>query len=168
MIALLLAIGGPMWAHLASTSSANYAAKKPKTNCSNMKPINLGYTPGYELTNSPTSIGDDEESEKKEPSVYYPSMTIEGEAAKKLVRSLEAGEEVTATVNFRVREVAERSVDSETRREFDGPYGSHDGCRVELSAKSIEFNKVMVESKEDEYEESAEEAIDRFRSEKKK
>lgn len=120
--------------------------------------LDLGYTPSHYLGGATAMPEPDKD---KEPPVYYPSLTIEGKAAKKLMKGFEPGETIEATVQLKVVGVHNSEGSS---REYD-----NGTCRVELEVASINVAGV-----EDEEEESvgrgkkAEDAVDDYFVKKKR
>ncbi len=89
----------------------------------------------------------------------YPSISIEGDAAKALMKSVEMDQEFTATVKCRV--VGKRSNESSSDSKYPA-YGA-DGACVELEVHEL-VPKVKLQ--EDEEDESAEDAIESYKKNK--
>lgn len=119
--------------------------------------IDLGYTPHYlshSLSGSEPETG--KKKKKEEPIIVFPSIHLEGEAAKVIGRNVVTDGEFTALVTFRVvskREQAARS------REYGGKEDA--GCHTELELRSINSSK-LKEGEEDDGGESAEAAADAY------
>lgn len=114
--------------------------------------FNLGFqTPDYGAEVAKSSPVSDDRPTK----TTYPTMTICDN--ENLARMLKSGQEVTAVVTFRVKEVAIRDRDKEESEGYDYP-GS--GTRVELSAREITFKDADL--KPSTTEEDGAEAIQAF------
>lgn len=103
----------------------------------------------------PTSVeGSDE---KQKPKDIYPEVTIRGKAAKELLKAVKTGHEFTAPIKVRVIET--RDKDEKHAKPYDNP-----GASVTLEVISLgDPDEVTEDAKE----ESAEEAIEKYRSSKK-
>lgn len=89
----------------------------------------------------------------------YPTFCIPGNRT--LAKGLRVDQEFTATVTFRVKEVAIRDKSKGEGPSYDDQYG---GTRVELEATEM----VIKDLKEESEEESGSEALSRFLEKKNK
>lgn len=115
--------------------------------------INLGFKPRYGMPVDP-----DTQDEPDEPQEVYPSMSVEGEAGVKLSKKLEAGDEFTATVKFKVVGISDRVASSVE-------YGGRED-RTSLDLEVMEIDRLDINS-DDEPEPTAEDAVDSYRQSKK-
>lgn len=99
-------------------------------------------------------------SSKPKTKDVYPSITIRGEAAEKLMKGMEAGEMIEATVRLKcIETVCKASV---RKVEYSDPY---DMCRVELEMHDMEVTSKPKMDK-GEKDETVDEAIDKYRNSK--
>lgn len=123
--------------------------------------IGLGFKPRY--WSSPEVAAPSEKSEKKEPPTCYPSMSIEGDAAKKLIEggALALGKMVTATIRFRITDLR---AGVKKNIEYGGESNDHTNIDIEVQ----EIGDVKVEKADDDDEEmDAATAVDKFLAETK-
>lgn len=112
---------------------------------------------GFEDTYPTACCGPSDKDEKEKPRIVFPSFTVRGEAAKKLYKRLEAGQDISASCKLHVCSASK--TDSDGERQWP-----EDGCSVELEVLDIEVEGEETAEKET----SAEEAIDEYRSSKSK
>lgn len=109
-----------------------------------MPEISLSYkVPDYgKMDTMPAPVGG--KSNKTPTKDDYPTLSIPGNLA--LAQSLRAGQEFTATVKFRVSEVAIRDKDRGDVEDDDDdrPCDVYGGTRVELQAQSMNIQGVAI------------------------
>lgn len=109
-------------------------------------------------SNAPTLAAESKESGVEEK-VHYPEFAITGEAARKLLGKMKAGDKATLTIEVEVSLTREQSDAAKKQYEWNDD-------QISFDVKSVEADCCDEEEEEPE-EEDAAEAMDKFRKKKK-
>ena len=118
-----------------------------------MKTLNLGFKDPYH--NEGATAMPEPAAKQTEPRIVYPSVSLEGDAAKAFMRQYGAEDEATITMRVRVAMAQHRG---EGREHWEKP-----GCRVELECREIQG---MESGGDEDGDESASEAPRKYMKEK--
>lgn len=123
--------------------------------------LDLGYKPNY-WPGMPDSLVNTKREEQKEPPTVYPQMSLEGNAAAKLIgKKVKPGDIITATVSFRVVEV-----EMKVKRNVEHSFGDSDKSSVDLEVHSLDDVQIGGKEPAEEEEPDAEDAVSAYLAEK--